>query len=433
MKHQISLLAILCLFFTARAQEKTTQASLRIGDHLAGMTINHILNAPETTIDLSRYKGRVLILDFWATNCGSCVAALPRLDSLQQQFAGELQILAVTYEKEAIVRNFLTHNAIGKSLHLPVAAADTQLARLFPHRLLSHEVWIDAAGTVRAITEPDYVTAQNIRAMAGSHNFTLPVKEDMMAYDYSWPLLKSLPAPEFYSLISPYRPGVAPKFGTQTDTAGHTLRRWVINFPVLPLYMLATGHLLYFPPTLLDIRVGDTSRLYVPNGAYRSQWKQSHTWCYETMLPSGLSARQTREAMLSDLNKFFCLDGRMEKRSTPCLSLERLAGGKLTESKGGEPINTLHNRTGHRVLHNASLSNIIWELNEIKGGLPAIDRTGFTGNADMELDVSNFTDIGKLNAALMRYGLVLQKRTAELEFFILTDAPAEEATSTAGQ
>src|SRR5688572_19323158 len=61
------------------------------------------------TVRLSDYKGKVVLINFWATWCPPCRAEMPDLVRLQREHGKEgLQIIGVTYppEKKERVRRF---------------------------------------------------------------------------------------------------------------------------------------------------------------------------------------------------------------------------------------------------------------------------------------------------------------------------------------
>ena len=59
-------------------------------------TVNDMNGKP---VRLSSYKGKVVLLDFWATWCGPCKAEIPNFVSLQQQYGSQgLVVLGVSVD-----------------------------------------------------------------------------------------------------------------------------------------------------------------------------------------------------------------------------------------------------------------------------------------------------------------------------------------------
>lgn len=59
-------------------------------------------------IDLADYKGKVVLIDFWGTWCGPCVASLPKLKSLHEEFHKQgLEIIGVAADEKEDLQAFL--------------------------------------------------------------------------------------------------------------------------------------------------------------------------------------------------------------------------------------------------------------------------------------------------------------------------------------
>ena len=75
--------------------------------------------APEFTvtdgarsIDLSHYRGQVVVLNFWASWCAPCLEELPTLEALQQQLP-RVQIIAIsTDDDRAAYQRFLVDHGV---------------------------------------------------------------------------------------------------------------------------------------------------------------------------------------------------------------------------------------------------------------------------------------------------------------------------------
>ena len=86
-----------------------------IGDPAAPL----VLKDPKGVInDLARFRGQVVLVNFWATWCEPCRQEMPSIQRLRERLAGKpFAVLAVNVdEPEARVRQFLTKT----QLELPV-------------------------------------------------------------------------------------------------------------------------------------------------------------------------------------------------------------------------------------------------------------------------------------------------------------------------
>src|SRR5450755_1921744 len=73
-------------------------AQVNNGETVPDLDFTTVLNAPVKTIKLSQLKGKLVLIDFWATWCGSCLVAMPHLQSLQSTYGRQLQVIAMNDE-----------------------------------------------------------------------------------------------------------------------------------------------------------------------------------------------------------------------------------------------------------------------------------------------------------------------------------------------
>ena len=105
------------------------------------------------TFRLSAHKGKVVLINFWATWCPPCRAEIPDLIKMQTQYRSRgLQIVGITYppQKLSAVRKF----AARQRINYPIALGARRTKLLFtPSETLPVTVVVDRAGNVVDIIE----------------------------------------------------------------------------------------------------------------------------------------------------------------------------------------------------------------------------------------------------------------------------------------
>ena len=78
------------------------------GSKAPAIDLTAVVHGPE----VRPFSGEhVVVVEFWATWCGPCLASMPHISTLQQQYGAEVQFIGVTDEEEQTVTEFLETEA----------------------------------------------------------------------------------------------------------------------------------------------------------------------------------------------------------------------------------------------------------------------------------------------------------------------------------
>ncbi|HEY9258036.1 TlpA disulfide reductase family protein [Chitinophaga sp.] len=411
---KIIALLIICqqLFLFVKAQETG------IHQQIPDVLLTDLFRYEKNNINLrSEFKGKPLIIDFWFTYCGSCIAAMPKLDSLHKKYNGKFNVLMCTFEKKKAVEIFLTNKYMLRNVSLPTTTSDTVLSKVFPHVSEPHEIWIDKNGIVQAITGSDQITEENITKFINGEPLHLPVKLDPKEMsDINSPnlFLDVDMAPTYqYSYIGGYQK----KMGAENTEYNENGIRGVkvVNCSLKRIYKIAYD--------LKGIKNSQCIYENIDSTLFESYDFTSgkNIFCYDLMLKD-TSRVHAFQYMQKDLDRYFKIRTFAKKKPAVCYVLSNLhepANTDTTDLAGGFADNYI--KDGNYVLSHASWRAVKCFLsNEITD--PIIDETGYDMKKKMGFVSipTDWSDLETVNKAIEVYNFKITREIRKIDFLVFT-------------
>jgi|SRR5947207_1567197 len=164
----LALVAALMVVPDARSQSSEP----KVGERPPTIGLEKLLQAPEgTKASWAALKGKVVVLEFWATWCGPCVAAIPHLNDLADKLKDQpIQFIAITDESEKIISTFLTRKPIHAWVGLDT---DKSMFRDYSVTGIPHTIVVDKKGKIVAITHPTGLTEQILKDVVAGKRVAL--------------------------------------------------------------------------------------------------------------------------------------------------------------------------------------------------------------------------------------------------------------------
>lgn len=420
------ILIITICKLNSKAQNFELQ-SFKVGDNLPAKfwEFKHeFLNEGKViSKNISEFKGKLIILDFWATWCAPCVAMMPKMDELQSEFGSRIAILPVTYQDGDLIASWLPlqEKRVGQKLLLPKLVNDKILSSIFPYKTIPHYVWIDGGGKIKAITSFEDVTSKNIEAMLGNAAQKMETKKDVILnFDRDRPLLINGNGGDgkqliYHSLLTSYIPGIHPGLNRKWDYPYGT--KILLRNLSIPQLFAASYPAFGLKNTIYNL--SDSNLYTMPKGLQAYRWLEKYAYCYEAVIPNELGANY-QEVIQKDLHRMFPnYYSDIKKMRIKCLALIKITKmNDLLKSKGGEAIQGF-TPFGFK-LQNSSLDFLIANLDfkYMQNAPKIVDKTGITYSVDFEIQ-ADLKDVTALNAALRPYGLALEERYERIEVLVI--------------
>jgi len=185
-------------------------AQPEVGKLAPPLRLTQLLQAPaEARADLSALRGKVVVLEFWATWCAPCVTEIPHLNGLIAQLdPAKVQFLAIDDEDPKIVQAFLAKKKMDGWIGIDGGDHNTYADYGIQSRPTT--VIVDRQGNVAATTEePETLTAASLMAIYESKTAASPsnAKPGTLAAPPQATADASTPKPLFEVVLRPSQPG----------------------------------------------------------------------------------------------------------------------------------------------------------------------------------------------------------------------------------
>jgi peroxiredoxin len=118
-----------------------------------------LLTPDGAPLSLAAMRGKVVVVNFWATWCEPCVAEMPSLQQLRDRLAPRLEVLGVNHQEgPARIRAFVDKNRITFPV---VRDTDGATAKAWSVRIFPASFVVDRAGHVKHVVvgQADWTSA----------------------------------------------------------------------------------------------------------------------------------------------------------------------------------------------------------------------------------------------------------------------------------
>lgn len=407
------------------AQSTNDITPLSVGDNVPDVRLEHLVNySSGTSVNLSHFNSKLIILDFWSSWCSACISLFPHIDSLQQRFNGDMQVLLVNAKSNISGDNALKITSIlqrvktrtGKAISIPVVYNCAALDEYFPCDIFPHEVWI-SDGKVIAITSALEVTEANIQSALTGNKLNLHEKKDILNYDTNQPLLSTTAEKEnslifFRSLITGYVEGIGGSSGLRMKddkVSGY----FSLNSSLFSLAKEAYSNEIVYPDN--RIVVESANKYFAVS--YNDTAIYHHSYCYDLITPPSDEAT-IHSYIQNDLKKYFNIDLHKEIRKAKCLVLTRDSSASIITTIDSADID-IEKETVHKYIHGYTPAFIIKLLNRYTT-LPIIDDTNSDGLININLPY-NLNDVPALQQAFAQSGFQLTREEIPLEVIVISN------------
>ncbi|MEO6348617.1 MAG: TIGR03435 family protein [Aquaticitalea sp.] len=390
-----SLILILTICIISCKKENTIA---EIGKPVPNYTFNNILNSKEKEISINDLKGKIVILEFWATWCGPCIPAMKKLDSLQKNFKDEIEVIAISSENKIRLEKFIKSS--NTTLRI---VSDTAHITNFKYKVIPHSILIDKNGIVRAITNPENINEDVIKNFISTNKIDLDLKDDF----YIDPTLdvktiKTVSNSDYRIELKTFDQEKRGGFKILKDPEGNINGIEMWNSPIPRLYQ-----------TLFDI--ASPSRMKYKDSLSENDFPYEKEYQYNmTIEVSNQYQNKWKEIGIDFLNENFDVNAKLGIDTLDCYVLKNIDNIIKESNSASSEYMFMGTILKTKKIKMSQLAEYLENFTSI----PVLDRTNLNGEYDIELEWQA-EDPKTLHTELKKYGLIFEKSDKKLPVEIM--------------
>ncbi|MBL7739087.1 MAG: TlpA family protein disulfide reductase [Chitinophagaceae bacterium] len=409
--------------FTSQGQ------TLQTGQRCPDMELTEVINYPKEHLRLSDFAGKLIILDFWNHRCIACIESFPNLQSLQERFNGQIQIILVNTEGKDSTLRFLRRKRKVVLPDVPVVTKGAKLAALFSPDGYPYHVWIDENRVVRHISGGYNTTAEHIESFLNGNRIELDAVQDIRQGS----LIEKSDTHtgediKYFSCISRCNSIDAGNAEKQVVKDGKAIRMSAFCSSITDLYIKAyREYKKYDFATSYGVAIenADSNFIRPKNPNLFDRWREKYCYSYELLLPASKAAWRYK-IMQEDLERYFDIEACIEQRKIKSLVLINTGDTALRHLKSYGTFKEHFNqpdKSQNSIIRNIPFSVFVNKLRHlIVFHYPFFDESNINGNIDINLpdSVMSLKVMPELlNLYLKDYGLYLKEEDRETPVLVI--------------
>lgn len=382
---------IIILLFTVfgisvNAQESIISESIQLGTAVPDFDIHILTNEGTTKQSIKDFRGKVVILEFWATYCGPCIPAMEHLNKIQQKLHNELVVISITDEDRAKVVSFLNKRP---TTSLVALDHDKKLNSLFYHQFMPHTILIDPNGVLKAITSPDEITEEVIYLAKSGAEIVLKTKAEFATQEQALsPVV--VDDKSFYKVaISPSKEGTQSQINKKSETEYD-----FVNCTVPMMYQILYQTSQTSPNEKACLEVTEQTKYLL---------QENHQYCFSLKVPDQMKNR-LGEIGMRHLEEVFAVKPQFEARTRKVYALVINEKDKLiTDSTTNGNITI------------KDFLKLLWDTRLVD--MPIVNESGIPDETVVNVQMPK--QVNEVSESLTKLGFHLEPKTKETGCLVL--------------